>query len=113
MRPVGREAPARVGLALTLAGVALSLSACSKFLDAIVFNPCPHVLEVRFPGREGFGNALAVEPESTRRVRDVIADVGRDATVRVELRDGSSEEVVAPDTDDDPVPVLIPARFCD
>lgn len=103
-----RKGVVRVAYPAALAALALGAPACSNYFDALVSNPCGHAIEVAFGSGE---EAATVEAESSRRFADVLADVGRSQTVEVLLPDGDVHEVSVP-AEEDPVPVVVPARIC-
>lgn len=96
-------------------------AACSNRLDALVFNPCDREIEVRLidvprpldPDEWSEVEAFAVSATSVERIPSTFADNGEeDYGAQVTVDGAGSEFLVVPRSDEEFVPVLIPASVC-
>lgn len=99
--------------------LALGLGSCSRFLDALVTNPCEVPIRVRFwdgssspPDPADWVSATTVPGSSSSRVTDVFSQTGpHQATVEVTVG-GQVTELRVEVTEEDPVEVALPQELC-
>lgn len=113
----------KTNMRLSVAALAISAGAvtgaCTEALDAIVFNPCSHAVDVRFWGGDvppqnerDSRESYRVAAESVERLGSVLIEgEGDDYTAEVILPGNETVEITV-SLDEDPAPVLITAEAC-
>jgi hypothetical protein len=97
-----------------VAFLALTMTSCSKFRDAIVFNPCSQTATVSFagiPDSDRWFDESSVPAGQAVRLDNVISASTDTSYARV-VFDSRTPTVIKVAVKDDPVPVLIPASLC-
>jgi hypothetical protein len=92
----------------------LSLAACSRYRDAVVFNPCSEPVSVSFRLRldSPTGETIQVPSETRKFVGAAFPETEAD-TVRLDIHvEQNVAQIPVAVTDEEPLPVLIPARAC-
>jgi hypothetical protein len=100
-------------------GALLAAPACSRFVDAKVYNPCRHPIEVRLwtatvsPFQRDHKPLIRVEPASTRIVEEALGDPEADDYTAEVLLPYGETEFLDFEPGPEPVEVLVPVDYCD
>jgi hypothetical protein len=113
--------PYKIGTVAMTIVVAIALTSCSRYRDALIFNPCQSSIVVSFssaataPAISGeWFDSTPVGPESALTVPGVFGDASgaHAGWVKVEVGETGSRVESVSYPDEGPIPVLVPARFC-
>ena len=98
--------------------VPISLVSCADYRDAVVVNPCAHHIEVfleHAPPEEVenfYPPSYRVAPLSARRIENVLQGPGEDSYTAKVVIEGDESVIEVERVEEDPVPVVVPARLC-
>lgn len=112
------ERSKRKGL-LVLLAISSTAAACADFREAIVTNPCNHLITVRFSQHppdqvETFHPSpfYKIEPLSARRIDSVLQGPGESSYSAQIIIDEQESVIEIERAEEEPIPVVVPARLC-